>query len=147
MPLLVTCWCLSRLIRHCFLGWWTCLLVSRELPFRVETLPVWLKNRYSVLCALTWRLMPEAARSRLCIRDSARTGVFVRSAKSQNNLTLSLFKIKTKYHFLDPLTVFRFIHYSTYFLHPIRFTKFTISFFLRVLILDQAVNQEMHLCK
>ena len=28
MPLLITCWRLSRLMRHCFLGRWTCLLVS-----------------------------------------------------------------------------------------------------------------------
>ena len=30
MPLLVTCWRLSRLMRHCFLGRWTCLLVSES---------------------------------------------------------------------------------------------------------------------
>ena len=28
MPLLVTCWCLSRSMRHCSLGRWTCQLVS-----------------------------------------------------------------------------------------------------------------------
>ena len=28
MPLLLACWCHSRSMRHCFLGRWTCLLVS-----------------------------------------------------------------------------------------------------------------------
>ena len=31
MPLLVTCWCLSRLMRYCFLGRWTCPLVYNAL--------------------------------------------------------------------------------------------------------------------
>ena len=39
-------------------------------PFRVEMSPVWLKHIYSVLCALTLRLMPAAARSRLYSRVS-----------------------------------------------------------------------------
>ena len=30
MALLVACWCLSRLVRHCFLDWWTCPLVSEN---------------------------------------------------------------------------------------------------------------------
>ena len=30
MPLLVVCRCLSRLMRHHFLGWWTCQLVSES---------------------------------------------------------------------------------------------------------------------
>ena len=30
MPLLVMCWCLSRLIRHCYLARWTCQLVSEN---------------------------------------------------------------------------------------------------------------------
>ena len=48
------------------------LLTSfRELPFGVEMSPVWLKHIYSVLCALTWRPMPAAARSRLCSRVSS----------------------------------------------------------------------------
>ena len=33
MPLLVACWCLSRLMKHCFLGTWTCLLVSESCHF------------------------------------------------------------------------------------------------------------------
>ena len=33
MPLLVACWCLSRLMRHCFLGRWTCPLVSESYRF------------------------------------------------------------------------------------------------------------------
>ena len=65
MPLLVRCWCLSRLMRHCFLGMWTFQLVS-ELLFRVQISPVWLKHIYSILRALTWRPMPAVAHSRLC---------------------------------------------------------------------------------
>ena len=30
MPLPVACWCLSRLMRHCFLGRWTCPPVSES---------------------------------------------------------------------------------------------------------------------
>ena len=30
IPLLVMCWCLSRLMRHSFLSRWTCLLVSES---------------------------------------------------------------------------------------------------------------------
>ena len=30
MPLLVTCWCLPRLMRHCLLGRWTYLVVSEN---------------------------------------------------------------------------------------------------------------------
>ena len=30
MPMLVASWCLSRLMGHCFLGRWTCLLVSES---------------------------------------------------------------------------------------------------------------------
>ena len=44
----------------------------RELPFSVEKFPLWLKLIYSVLCALTCRPVPEAARSRLRSRLSAR---------------------------------------------------------------------------
>ena len=43
----------------------------RELPSSVEMSPVWLKHMYSVLCALTWRPMPAAARSKLCSSVSA----------------------------------------------------------------------------
>ena len=50
----------------------------RELPFCVEMSPVWLKHVYSVLCALIWRPMPAAARSRV----SAWAGVFARSTIS-----------------------------------------------------------------
>ena len=60
-PLLVVCRCLFRLMRHCFLGRSTSF---RELLFSVEMSPVGLKHIYSVLCALTWRPMPAAARSR-----------------------------------------------------------------------------------
>ena len=44
--------------------------------------PVWLKYIYSVLCALTWRPMPAAARSRLCSSVSAWLGAFARIAMS-----------------------------------------------------------------
>ena len=37
---------------------------------------------HSVLFALTWRLMPLAASSRLCGRVSAWAGIFARSAMS-----------------------------------------------------------------
>ena len=30
MPSLAACWCLFRLMRHCYLGWWTCLPVSER---------------------------------------------------------------------------------------------------------------------
>ena len=33
MPLLVACWCLSQLMRHCFQGKWNCLLVSESYHF------------------------------------------------------------------------------------------------------------------
>ena len=52
----------------------------RVLPFSVEMSPVWLKHIYSVVCALTWRLMPAADRSRLCSRVSAWAGAFATSA-------------------------------------------------------------------
>ena len=49
-------------------------------PFSVEMFPFWLKPKYSVLSAFTWRLMPPVACFRLFIRDSAWLGVFARSA-------------------------------------------------------------------
>ena len=54
----------------------------RELPPNVEMSPVRLKLMNSVLCALTWRPMLVAARSRLCCRVSAWTGAFARIAIS-----------------------------------------------------------------
>ena len=54
----------------------------RELPPAVEMSPVWLKHMYSVSCALTWRPMPAAARSRLCSKVLAWVGAFARSAMS-----------------------------------------------------------------
>ena len=53
----------------------------REPPFRVEISP-WLKHMYSILSTFTLRLMPPAACSSLCSRDSAWVGVFARSALS-----------------------------------------------------------------
>ena len=47
----------------------------RELPFRVEMSPSWLKHVYSLLSAFAWRPMPLATCSRLCRRDSAWVGV------------------------------------------------------------------------
>ena len=52
------------------------------LPFSVDVSPVWSKYIYSVLCALTWRRMPAAARSRLYSRVSVWAGAFARSAIS-----------------------------------------------------------------
>ena len=43
----------------------------REVPSSVEMSPVWLQHIYSVLCALTWRPMPAAARSKLSSSVSA----------------------------------------------------------------------------
>ena len=80
MLLLVACLFQSVLMRHCFLCRWTCQLIS-ELPFSVEMLPVLLKHMFSVLCALTWRPMPAAARSRLCSRVSAWAGAFFSGKK------------------------------------------------------------------
>ena len=54
----------------------------RTRPFRVEIAPSQLKHVYFVLSVLTWKLMPPAACSRLCIRDSAWVCVFARSAMS-----------------------------------------------------------------
>ena len=54
----------------------------RDIPFSVEISLLWLKHINSVLFALTWRLMPPAACSRLCSRDSTWVGVFTRSAMS-----------------------------------------------------------------
>ena len=66
MPLLVTCRCQSQLMRHCFLGRWTCQRVSEGLPFRVEMSPfLCIPHMYSVLCALIWRSMPVVAHSKL----------------------------------------------------------------------------------
>ena len=48
----------------------------RELLFSVEMSPVWLKHIYSILCALTWKPMPAAARSKLCSRVSAWVSAF-----------------------------------------------------------------------
>ena len=44
--------------------------------------PLWLKHIYSVLCILTWRPMPAAARTRLHSRVSSWVGAFARSATS-----------------------------------------------------------------
>ena len=54
----------------------------RELPPSVEMSPVWLKHIYSVLCALTWRPMPAAARTRVCSSVSSWTGILTRIAMS-----------------------------------------------------------------
>ena len=51
----------------------------REPSFSMEMSPFLLKRMYSVLSALTWRLMPPAACSRLCSQDLAWVGVFARS--------------------------------------------------------------------
>ena len=56
--------------------------VTREHPFSVEMLPLWLKHMYSILSAFTWRPMQTAAHSRLCNRVSAWVGVFARSTMS-----------------------------------------------------------------
>ena len=45
MPLPVTCWCHSRLMRRCFWGRWTCPIVSEDHP--LEMSPLWLKHKYS----------------------------------------------------------------------------------------------------
>ena len=42
---------------------------------------------YSVLCALTWRTIPAAARSKLCTSVSAWFGVFASNAMSQQHPT------------------------------------------------------------
>ena len=44
--------------------------------------PVLSRYMYSVLCALTWRPMPPAARSRLCSSVLAWAGAFARIAMS-----------------------------------------------------------------
>ena len=54
----------------------------KSQPLSVEMSSLALKHIYSVLCALTWRPMPEAARSRLCSRISAWAAAFARSAMS-----------------------------------------------------------------
>ena len=51
----------------------------RELPFCGKMSPLWLKHMCSILSALSWRLMPAAARSRICGRVSDWVGVFARS--------------------------------------------------------------------
>ena len=43
----------------------------REVPLSREMSPVWVKHIYSVLCALTWRPMLAATRSKLCSSVSA----------------------------------------------------------------------------
>ena len=53
-----------------------------DQPFSVEMSPVGLKHIYSVQCALTWRPMPTAARSRQCSRVSACASAFDRRAMS-----------------------------------------------------------------
>ena len=54
----------------------------RGPPFSVEMSPFWLKHMYSVVSALTWRLIPPAVGSRLCSWDSVWAGVFARSVMS-----------------------------------------------------------------
>ncbi len=57
--------------------------VSRMLmSFSVDETLLPFKDIYSVLCALTWRPMPAAARSKLCSSVSAWLGVFARIAVS-----------------------------------------------------------------
>ena len=53
-----------------------------EVPSSVEMSPVWFSHIYSVLCTLTWRPMPVAARSKLCSSVSAWLGVFASIARS-----------------------------------------------------------------
>ena len=54
----------------------------KEVPSSVEMSPFLLKHINSVLCALTWSLMPAAARSKLCSSVSAWLGVLASSAMS-----------------------------------------------------------------
>ena len=70
----------------------------REVPSSVEMWPAWLKHIYSVLCALTWKPMPAAARSKLCCSVSTWFGVFTSSANCDipniNPENVALFQIK-----------------------------------------------------
>ena len=83
MPLLVVRRCLSRLMRHCFLGSVNLSTSFRVLLFSVEISPVWLTKAHIFrrVC-MTWRLMPTVAHCRLCSRVSAWVGAFARSAIS-----------------------------------------------------------------
>ena len=54
----------------------------REPTFSMEMSPFLSKHIYSVLSAFTRRLLPHAACSRLCSRDSAWVGVFAGSVTS-----------------------------------------------------------------
>ena len=54
----------------------------REVPFRVEMSPSWLKYMYSILSAFMRRSMHSAACPELCSRDSALVGIFSRNTLS-----------------------------------------------------------------
>ena len=58
MPSLAACRCPFRLMRHCFLGRWTFLLESESYCLMWKCL--------LFECALTWRSIPTATRSRVC---------------------------------------------------------------------------------
>ena len=62
----------------------------RGLALQVKMTPSHLKHTFSVLFAFTWRLMPLADCSRICIRDSAWAAVFVRSARSSTSSSYSV---------------------------------------------------------
>ena len=70
-------------------------------PFRVEMASSRLKHMYSVLSAFTWRIMLPAGCSRLCSRDSAWVGVFIRNAVS-SALSVSVI-VSTDYRLLFAL--------------------------------------------
>ena len=53
-----------------------------ELPFSVEIYSFWLKCIYSFFSLFPWKSMSSAVCSGLCSWDSARLGLFVRSAMS-----------------------------------------------------------------
>ena len=59
-------------------------LVKFSTDFGDVSPPFLLKHVNSVLSAFTWRPMPPAACSRQCSRESARVGVFARSAMSSS---------------------------------------------------------------
>ena len=67
MPLLVVRWCLSQLMRYCFISSWTCTLDLEDHPL-VWRCRLFDSSMLSVLPALILSPMPSSACSRLCSR-------------------------------------------------------------------------------
>ena len=105
----------------------------------MEMSPVWLKPIYSVLCALIWRLMPEAARSRLCCRVSAWAGALHADNADDRALLAKILIYKIRLIFTFPQNTH---HYYLHRLQLVKQVKTTSNnlFFLHDLQIYNNVN-------